>query len=173
MWCSKIQLHRSLDSKPPWKHFGDRKEPQSKTYINHILKTNNSPKPTWILFSHNLVKKVSAEIKGSSVPGPIHPQTSYSSRAYSLTLHAVGARVPGPQWQDSSPIPGLRDLFPGTPRNLRLSQNRRLTLFSSCCLAWIWILFVLSPSCPKPPLVDFCPDFLDHSQADPACGWQL
>ena len=75
-----------------------------------------------------------AEIKGSSGPGPIHPQASYSSRVCSLTLQPVGARVPGPQRWTQAPF-----LVSGTSSKALLGASAPricLTLFSSCCLAY-------------------------------------
>lgn len=174
MWSSKIQIYRSPDSKPRWKHFGDRKQPQSKTDIRHILKTNNFPLPPnplgfcfHIIWWRRFLQK-SKEVQALvpymprllTLPGSI----PWLSSLLGLGSLDLSARTQAPFQVSGTSSKAL--LGASAPRIC-------LTLFSSCCLAYMWILFVLSPSCPKPPLVEVCPDILDHSHVDLGYGWQL
>ena len=172
VWCFKIQIHRSLDSKPWWKHFGDRKQLQSKTYIEHILKTNNSPFPPpnplgfcfHIIWWRRFLQK-SKEVQALvpyiprllTLPGSI----SWLSSLLGLGLLDLNSRTRAPLQVSGTSSKAL--LGASAPQIC-------LTPFSSCCLAFMWILFVLSSTCPKPPLVEVCPDIVDHSHADPGYG---
>lgn len=165
--CPEIQTLSSLDPKPLWKHFGDRKQPQSKTYIKHNWKTI-TPKTPWIFVSQpwfllSLVENISTNIKGSSAPA-LHPPKPLPS------CWGWGSWKSTPKTQAHTTFRGSL-LWPFW--GLRLSQNWHFTVFFACCLAWMWIPFVLLPSCPKASLMDGWPMFWTTVTAGSGCRWYL